>query len=283
MAVFANLTLSAPGFFLFFSLALLVLIVDSHAHLGMPAFDQDRQDVIQTAFAEGIEGILCPAEISDENSIRTTGELAEKYTRVFVSGGIHPHHAKEFTDESIKTIETLAAEKKILAVGEIGLDYHYNFCPPDIQRDVFRAQLNIADQIRLPVIIHSREAAGDIFDIIKEENYKRGGIVHCFTENWSFAEKMLDLGFMISFSGIITFPKAHELRETARKIPMHSLLIETDSPYLVPYPARRKIERNEPKYVKETALCLSQLKMRPIEDFSAQTDSNFASLAGIEI
>ena len=283
MAVIFNLSIDIAGYFAFFSFLFLVLIVDSHAHLSMSAFDEDREEVIKSAFNHGIGAILCPAEVSEPKSIQTTCELTEKHSHIIASGGVHPHHAKEFTEESIIKIEDLAAEKKIHAVGEIGLDFHYNFSTPEQQKNAFRSQLTIAEKMGLPIIIHSREAADDILNIIQEEHFMLGGIVHCFTEDWPFAKKMLDLNFKISFSGIVTFPKAHELRETARKIPLEALLIETDSPYLVPFPYRGKIKRNEPKYVKETASFLSQLKMLSIEEFSLQTNSNFSSLFGIEI
>jgi TatD DNase family protein len=240
MAVIFNLSIDIAGCFAFFSFLFLVLIVDSHAHLSMSAFDEDREEVIKSAFDHGIDAILCPAEVSEPKSIQITCELTEKHSHIFASGGVHPHHAKEFTEESTIEIEDLAIEKKIHAVGEIGLDFHYNFSTPEQQKYAFRSQLNIAKKMKLPVIIHNREAAQEILDIIQEEHYTQGGVVHCFTEDWPFAKKMLDLNFKISFSGIVTFPKAHELRETARKIPLQALLIETDAPYLVPYPYRGK-------------------------------------------
>jgi len=283
MAVFSTSSIAGGEYIVFFSIFLFIALVDSHAHLSMAAFDEDRAEVIQSAFQNGIGAILCPAEVSDSRSVRICNELTEKHSKIIASGGVHPHLARDFTEGCLKTIETLAAERKIHAVGEIGLDFHYNFSPPEQQKNAFRAQLNVAEKAKLPVIIHCREASQEIIDIIQEERFKQGGIVHCFTEDWPFANKMLDMNFKISFSGIVTFPKAHELRETARKIPLEALLVETDAPYLVPFPLKRTIKRNEPRFVKETATLLSQLKMLPSDEFFSRTNLNFSSLFGIEI
>jgi len=174
----------------------------------MSAFDEDRIDVIQSAFREGVEAILCPGEITEPQSIQITSELTRTYENIYASGGVHPHKAKDFTAESLAKIESLAEDKIIHAVGEIGLDFHYNFSPPDLQVPVFRQQLHLAQKLDLPVIIHSREASQSIIDCIEEESFTRGGVLHCFTGDWDFAKTMLDKGFSISFSGIVTFPKA---------------------------------------------------------------------------
>ncbi len=249
----------------------------------MSAFDEDRFDVIQSAFQEGIKAILCPAEITESESIHITTELTRTYKSIFASGGVHPHKAKDFTAESLTKIESLAEDKKIHAVGEIGLDFHYNLSPPDYQVLAFRQQLNLAQKLDLPVIIHSRKASQSIIDCIEEEKYTRGGVLHCFTGDWNFAQKMLDKNFFISFSGIVTFPKAHELREVARKMPLDHLLIETDSPFLAPVPFRGKIKRNEPKFVKDIAQFIAEIKNISWPDFSDQTTLNFSTLFGIEI
>lgn len=249
----------------------------------MSAFDEDRINVIQAAFQEGIKAILCPAEVTEPESIHITTELTERYENIYASGGVHPHKAKEFTTESLIKIESLAEDKKIHAVGEIGLDFFYNFSPPDIQILAFKQQLNLAQKLDLPVIIHSREASQSIIDCIEEETYTRGGVLHCFTGDWDFAQKMLDKNFYISFSGIVTFPKAFDLRDVARKMPLDHLLIETDSPFLAPVPFRGKIKRNEPKFVKDIAQFIAEIKNTSWSDFSDQTTLNFTSLFGIEI
>ena len=249
----------------------------------MSAFDEDRLSVIQSAFQDGIKAILCPAEITEPESIHITTELTRTHQNIYASGGVHPHKMKDFTPDSLTKIESLAEDKKIHAVGEIGLDFHYNLSPPDYQVLAFRQQLNLAQKLDLPVIIHSREASQSIIDCIEEEKYTRGGVLHCFTGDWNFAQKMLDKNFFISFSGIVTFPKAHELREVAKKMPLDHLLIETDSPFLAPVPFRGKIKRNEPKFVKDIAQFIAEIKNISWSDFSDQTTLNFTSLFGIEI
>ncbi|MGD2245115.1 MAG: TatD family hydrolase [Candidatus Aminicenantes bacterium] len=258
-------------------------IVDSHAHLSMAVFDDDRHDVIRAAFEEGISAILCPAEITEPHSVRTTCDLTDQYANIIASAGVHPHNAKHFTRDSVTQIQGLAREKKIHAVGEIGLDFHYSFSSPDLQIEAFRRQLNVAQDLDLPVIIHSREAASDIINCIQEERFARGGVLHCFTEDMNFAKRMVDENFLISFSGIVTFPKAHELREVARKLPLTDLLVETDSPFLTPAPYRGKITRNEPKYVTEIAQFVADLKNISRDDFFVRTTQNFTSLFGIEL
>ncbi len=249
----------------------------------MSAFDEDRSNVIQSAFQEGIQAILCPAEITESKSIRITTEITKTYKNIYASGGVHPHKAKDFTAESLTKIESLAEDKIIHAVGEIGLDFHYNFSPAALQVLVFRQQLSLAQKLDLPVIIHSREASQGIIDCIEGETYNRGGVLHCFTGDWDFAQKMLDKNFFISFSGIVTFPKAFKLRDVVKKMPVDRLLIETDSPFLAPVPFRGKIKRNEPKFVKEIAQFIAEIKNISWSDFSDQTTLNFTSFFGIEI
>jgi TatD DNase family protein len=176
------------------------------------------------------------------------------------------------------TLQELAAQKKICAVGEIGLDFHYNLSPPEDQIEVFRTQLNIAQELGLGVVVHSRKAAQNIAAAIEKEDFDQGGVLHCFTEDWEFAVHMLDRKFLISFSGILTYPNAHSLREVAKKLPLKKILIETDSPYLVPVPHRGKLKRNEPCYVKEVAHALSEIKKVPLEEIARITSDNFISL-----
>ena len=205
-------------------------------------FEQDRDEVIQRAFEEGIAAILCPGEISEPQNLSITLQISEKYNRIIAAGGVHPHLAKNFTPACLTTIEELVKSHKIHAVGEIGLDYHYNFSPPEIQRDVFRQQLRMAQNLEFPVVIHSRNARDDVMAAVEAENFSRGGVLHCFTEDWAFAEQMIKKGFLISFSGILTYPNADQLRAVAAQVPLEKLLVETDSPYLVPAPYRGKIK-----------------------------------------
>ena len=259
------------------------LLVDSHAHLSGKEFDNDRHEVIQRAFREGIGAILCPTEITEEHELQNTLDTIQTYSNIIAAGGVHPHNAKDFTPGCLQKIEALAEDKKILAVGEIGLDFHYNFSPPDVQVDVFRMQLNIAQEIGTPVVIHSRNARDEVLKAVKEEGFTQGGILHCFTEDWEFAKEMMEYNFLISFSGILTFPKARSLQEVAIQMPLEKILVETDSPYLVPIPYRGKIQRNEPVYVKETARFLAELKNVSLEKLAEKTTHNFESLFRIEI
>lgn len=258
-------------------------LVDSHAHLSLKQFERDRDQVIERAFEKGIAAILCPGEISDARNLSTTLHISEKYERIIASGGVHPHLAKDFAPECLTVIEELAQTHKIHAVGEIGLDYHYNFSPPEIQQNVFRQQLNLAQNLEFPIIIHSRNAKDDVMAAVEAENFSKGGVLHCFTEDWAFAKHMIERGFLISFSGILTYPNADQLRDVAAQVPLEKLLIETDSPYLIPAPFRGKIKRNEPFYVKEVAHWLADLKNVSYQQIAEATKQNFESLFHIAI
>jgi len=252
--------------------------VDSHAHLDMEEFDQDRDEVIRRAFRGGIRAILCPADVTKAKSLETALEYAAKYGNFFAAAGVHPHQAKHFVPDYSQKIRELASTDKIKALGEIGLDFHYNFSSPEEQRKAFRAQLRLAQELALPVIIHSRNAASEVSASVQDEDFTRGGVLHCFTEDWDFARKMMDHNFSISFSGILTYPNAQPLREIAKKIPLEKLLIETDSPYLTPLPYRGIRKRNEPTYVVEIAKILAELKKVSLAEIAAQTSRNFYSL-----
>ncbi len=258
-------------------------LVDSHAHLDMEEFDKDRSEVVERAFQDGIKAILCPAELTKTGSILKTLELTEKYDTIFAAAGIHPHQAKYFDYDCAQKIETLFKEKRIKAVGEIGLDFHYNFSPPHEQEKAFRHQLNIAQELDLPVVVHSRNSGKEVVQAVEEERFTRGGVLHCFSDDWEQAKRMMDHNFFISFSGILTYPKAYILREAAKKIPLKRLLVETDSPYLVPVPLRGKKKRNEPAYVIEVAKVLAGLKNVTLDKLADTTSKNFESLFLFEI
>jgi len=255
-----------------------VELVDSHAHLDMAEFDADRDEVILRAFAAGIKSILCPADITEAKSVQTTIGLIEKYPSLISAAGIHPHQARLFRPDCAQRIEELAKAKKIKALGEIGLDYHYDFSTRQDQMQAFRFQLRLAQELGLPVIIHSRNAGAEVISAIEEERFTRGGVLHCFTEDWDVARKMIQLRFFISFSGILTFPKARSLREVAKKVSLDRLLVETDSPYLAPVPYRGIKKRNEPAFVRETARVLADLKNIPLDQLAGATSSNFYSI-----
>ena len=257
-------------------------LVDSHAHLDSEDFNTDRNQVVERASQVGVRTILCPAEITSTKSLEITFKLTAKYDSILAAAGVHPHKAKDFSPDCAQDIRGLASKNRIVAVGEIGLDFHYSFSPRQIQIESFRHQLNIAQELSLPVIVHSRKAGSEILSSVKEENFHQGGILHCFTEEWEMAKEMLNFNFLISFSGILTLPKAHALREVAKKIPLERLLVETDSPYLVPAFYRGKTQRNEPSFLVETAKVLAELKKIPLTELSAATTRNFNSVFKFE-
>ncbi len=254
--------------------------IDSHAHLDLDAFDADRDEVVRRAQAAGVRMLLCPVDAVSREGLSKANGLREKYPGfVRMAAGVHPHQGKEFGDEHLVLLKRLASDHEIVALGEIGLDFHYNFSAPEEQRRAFRAQLGFAREIGLPAIIHSRLAISEVMAAVREERLSRGGVLHCYTEDLDSAFRMLDLGFFISFSGILTFPKAGNLRKVASEIPLGRLLVETDAPYLAPVP-HRHVKRNEPAFVVETARVLAGLKKIPLEELAEATTRNFFRLFG---
>jgi len=256
------------------------MFVDSHAHIDGMEFDADRDQVIQRARDAGVVAILNvgtgdPHSDAFERAI----ELAEKHDDIFAAIGVHPHDARLFDQTAEdKLIRLQSQSSRAIAWGEIGLDFHYDNSPRDVQLRVFHRQLQIARNLCLPVIIHTREAEGETIDALKAEWSDSGlpGIMHCFSGSLTLANQALALGFAISFSGIITFKKAEGLRAVAREVPLNKLLIETDCPYLAPIPFRGK--RNEPAYVVEVARCLAELHGTSIEEIGRITKENFCSI-----
>jgi TatD DNase family protein len=255
------------------------MLVDSHAHLDMEEFDPDREDVLRRAFRAGVTSVLCPMDLTSEKSITTVLGLTGRHPSLFAAAGVHPHQAGIYSRNHAARLHSLHADGHIAAVGEIGLDFHYDFSTRDEQRAAFLSQVRLAGDVGLPVLIHSRLAGAEVIAGIRESGFSRGGVLHCFTETWEIARAMIDLGFLISFSGILTFPKAEDLRDVARQVPMDKLLVETDSPYLAPVPLRDR-KRNEPAFVVETARVLAALKSVPMEELAAATTRNFHRLFG---
>jgi len=252
--------------------------VDSHAHLDMEEFEGDREQVLERAWKAGLAAILCPADLTVEHSLDKTLGLKAKSPSLLAAAGVHPHQAAHFRPEHLAQLKRLAEAGTIVALGEVGLDFHYNLSPADSQRLAFRAQAAAAGEMGLPLIIHTRQAGREAFDIVQEENPGGRGVMHCYTEDWDLARRMLDLGFVISFSGILTFPKAESLREVARRLPLDRLLVETDSPFLTPVPFRGRVKRNEPRYVVEVARTLAALKDVSLEKLAEATTANFYKL-----
>jgi TatD DNase family protein len=250
-------------------------IADSHAHLDMAEFDPDREEVVRMAWAGGIKALLCPVDLTAPKSLPRILELQQEFSWISAAAGIHPHQAKDFSPSHLDTIRGLAMAGKIAAVGEIGIDHHYNYSPASIQAEVFRAQLRLAQELELPVVVHSRDAGKEILAAVEEERFNCGGVLHCFTEDRETAEQMIGLGFFVSFSGILTYPNARNLREIATGLPLEKILVETDSPYLVPQPLRGAKKRNEPLFVIETARLLAELKEVALEELAAITLGNY--------
>lgn len=258
--------------------------VDSHAHIDGPEYDTDRDDVIQRAREAGVSTILTVGT-GDPHSgaLERAVALAENHEDIYATVGTHPHDARLFDARAEHRIKTLIKNSRVIAWGEIGLDYHYDNSPREVQREVFRRQLRLARDAGLPVIIHTREAEEDTIDILRSVWATSGlaGIMHCFSGSLKLAQSALEMGFMISFAGVLTFKKTDELRAVAKQVPLDRLLIETDSPYLAPVPFRGK--RNEPAHVVEVARCLAAIYGMEMEEIGAITTKNFASLFGLEL
>ena len=256
------------------------MFIDSHAHIDGPEFDSDRQAVIQRARDAGVCTIL-NVGTGDPHSggLERAVELAEKHAGVYTAIGVHPHDARLYDDSAEQKINKLIKQSsRVIAWGEIGLDFHYDNSPRDTQREVFRRQLRAAREVSLPVIVHTREAEDDTIEILRSEWDGSGlpGIMHCFSGSLRLAEQCMELGFLISFSGIVTFKKADDLRLVAKEVPPDRLLIETDCPYLAPMPYRGK--RNEPAYVVEVACCLAALRGASLDEIADVTSGNFVRL-----
>ncbi len=261
------------------------MFVDSHAHIDGEEYDADREEVVARAREAGVIAILNVGTGDPHGgNLERAIEVAEKYENVFASVGVHPHDARLFDEMAERILAGLLhASSRVVALGEIGLDYHYDNSPRDVQRKVFHTQLRMARKAGLPVIIHSREADEDTAAIISEEltGYERAGVMHCFGGSWALAKAALESGFMISFAGNLTFKNAGDLRETAARIPLDRLLIETDCPYLSPVPFRGR--RNEPARVVEVANCLAGLHEKSREEMGLLTTRNFERLFGVSL
>src|SRR5947209_3608974 len=260
------------------------MFVDSHAHIDGEEFDADRDETLARAREAGVRAILNVGTGDPHGgNLERAVAVAEKYERVYAAVGVHPHDARLYDGEAERRLLSIVRRGgRVIAWGEIGLDYHYDNSPRDLQREVFARQLRLAIKEGLPVIIHSREADEDTIEILRAEmsGATRGGIMHCFGGGMPLAKAALELGFMISFAGNITFKKAENLREVARAVPLERLLVETDCPFLAPVPLRGR--RNEPAYVVETARFLAGLRSVGTEEFGRVTSENFARLFGLD-
>ncbi len=249
-------------------------MIDAHGHLEDRAFDSDRDEILGNLKADGIDYFFnCGSNIQTS---KTSVDFAKKYDNVYAIVGIHPLDADEYSKEALEVIRDLATEEKVVAIGEIGLDNHYDDSPsPEIQEEAFRAQLDLAIELKMPVVIHAREADQKTFDILK--SYKEAhqdfvALLHCFSGSVELMREYMKLGFYISLGGVTTFKNAKKPKEVAVEVPLDRLLLETDCPYMTPVPFRGK--RNEPKYVLHTAKNIASLRGISLEDLETQTDAN---------
>lgn len=256
-----------------------ITVVDSHCHLDMAAYDADREEVINSALAAGV-GRLITIGIDLESS-RMAVELAERHPAVFATVGVHPHNVAELTNSGHEEFRTLAVHNKVVAYGEIGLDFVKLYNPPNLQLIHFRRQVKLARELHLPLIIHDREAHQEIMEVLeKEAPFPAGGVMHCFSGDPELADRVLALGFHISIPGVVTFNKAATLQEVTRTVPISSLILETDAPFLAPVPWRGR--RNLPSYVLYTARKIAELKDIPLDDLARQTTENAVKLFNLE-
>jgi TatD DNase family protein len=257
------------------------MFVDSHAHLEGPRFDPDREEVIARAQQAGIAHVLAVGTGDGPGTLDCAVKLAARHTSLYATIGIHPHEAKLAQDTDFAELEGLAPEPKVIAWGEIGLDYYYDHSPRETQKRVFVRQMELAAKARLPIVIHCRPSANtedawvECLDLIEQHwrGSALGGVLHCFTGTWQHARRALEWGFLISFAGNVTFPKAQEIRDSASRVPLASMLIETDSPFLAPVPYRGR--RNEPAFVKEVAREIGNLRGLAPEEVGERTAENF--------
>lgn len=260
------------------------MFIDSHCHIDGPEYEPDRAEVIARARAAGVTTML-NVGTGDPHSLvfERAVQLAEEHEEIYAAAGVHPHDAKLF-DDSVeeRLLDLIRKSKRVIAWGEIGLDYHYDHSPRETQRAVFRRQLRLARRVNLPVVIHSRTADEETIAILGEElpGYERAGVLHCFGGSLAMARQAIELGFYISFAGNLTFKKAEDLRAVARELPLRRLLIETDCPYLTPVPFRG--QRNEPARVIDTARCLAEIHGKEVAEIARVTSENFVDLFEVD-
>lgn len=251
-----------------------VSVIDSHCHLADKAFDADRDAVIERAFAAGVTAMVAVADSLPE--AEKCLQLAKAYDRIVATVGVHPHHAKDWKQGDLEVMKAMLANAN--AVGEIGLDYHYDFSPRDTQRDVFRAQLTLAKELHLPAVVHCREAIADVRAIVEEVD-AGPFVLHCCTEKWTDVEWILERGSLLSFTGLATFPKSTDIHETIRNCPIESMMVETDAPYLAPIPHRG--QRCEPMHVIDTARFVAAEKGVSLGQFGQIVDRTTVAFFGM--
>jgi TatD DNase family protein len=253
-------------------------LIDSHAHIDFPQFAEDRDAMLGRARAAGVTTLLAIGTGPGPEKLDSAIPFAEQHDWIYATVGIHPHEAKEVTPSLLAELEKLALHPKVIAWGEIGVDYFYDHSPREAQQKVFREQMDLAKKAKLPIIIHCRDAWSDCLNILEEvwRPSGLGGILHCFTSTLEDARRGIEMGFLISFAGNSTYPKTQNLREVAKALPLEKILIETDAPYLAPQAFRGK--RNEPAYVAEVARTLASVRNLSPDELAAATSENFRRL-----
>lgn len=257
------------------------MLIDSHCHIAGPEFAGDLDQVVARAREAGIGRAFVILAADDQPELDQANQVSARWGDVRFSIGVHPHAAGKFAsdpEEAARSVgRAVDAQPLSRAIGEIGLDYHYDFAPRDVQQQVFREQIRLAHRLKRPIVIHTREAEEDTFRILAEERASEiGGVFHCFTGDRDMARRALDIGFHLSLAGIVTFPRALELKEVARMVPLDRLLVETDSPFLAPVPHRGK--RNEPAHVARVAEAIAELRNTSAEAVADATSTNFGRL-----
>jgi TatD DNase family protein len=251
-------------------------LVDSHCHVDMPQFDPDRKEAVGRAREAGVREMLIVGGVDEEQGHRRALRVAQEL-EMPASAGIHPHEAKLATEAIYDELRGLARDRKIVAIGEVGLDFHYDYSPRPQQREAFRRQVRLAREVGLPVIVHTREADEETAALLEEEGAgETGGVIHCFTGGRELARRALALGFYISFSGIVAFPRSEVIQEVARTMPLDRLLVETDSPFLAPPPHRGK--RNEPAFVVDVAKKVASIRGVALEDIARAAVASYERL-----
>lgn len=247
------------------------MLTDSHCHLDDRQFRRDQQQVLERARQQGVETIICVGY--DLPSSREVVALAEKHEGLYAVVGVHPHDAKEVDEDTYRQLERLAQSPKVVAIGEMGLDYYRDLSPRQTQQQVFRRQIQLARRLQKPVVVHDREAHQEVMRILREEKAAEvGGVLHCFSGSWEMAQECLKLGFYISLAGPVTYHNAKRPQEIARRVPLDRLLLETDAPYLTPEPLRGR--RNEPANVRLVAEKIAGLRGISLEELAAATTAN---------
>ena len=247
------------------------MLIDSHAHLEMPEFKRDLEVVIQRAQDSGVGYIFTVG--TEKRDWKRTLEIANSHPSIYVILGVHPHNAKEIDDKTYPILRELCRDRKVKGYGEIGLDFFRNLSPRDVQLKRFREQIGLAKELQLPIVVHDREAHQETLEILKTEKAEEcGGIIHCFSGDYEMAKECIDMGFFISIPGSITFKNAERFREIVKRLPLESLLVETDAPFITPEPFRGK--RNEPSYVKYTAQKVAEIKKVSFEKVAEVTTEN---------